>query len=272
MSIQVVDNHNRQTIQLRGFSAGGLSWRQHGLEVCSILAIFALIAQLAIPAVQAWFNRPRAGHQTEVWGESCPYLIYLPQEYKQGARSAWPLLLHLHGAGERGSDFRRVRGTGLPALIAEGKHLPMIVVSPQCPADRGWEMEHLQTLLDNIHDDYNVGAVFITGYSMGGHGTWELASTIPDRITAIVPICGSGNPSSATRLKDIPIWAFHGAKDNVVPLNVSSEMIDAVKAVGGNAKLTTFPRGGHSIWQAVYKDENVYQWLLTHKGVNHDSP
>ncbi|MBI3469587.1 MAG: prolyl oligopeptidase family serine peptidase, partial [Planctomycetes bacterium] len=141
------------------------------------------------------------------------YLLYLPEGYGKGDK-AWPLLLFLHGAGESGNDLKQVKRHGPPKLVETGNELSFIVVSPQSPG-RGWDVQALNALLDDVVAKHKVdqNRIYVTGLSMGGFGTWSLAAAYPERFAAIVPICGGGDPASAKRLKDLPIWVFHGAKD-----------------------------------------------------------
>jgi predicted peptidase len=149
------------------------------------------------------------------------YLLSLPKDYAE--KESWPLLLFLHGSGERGENLDRVKIHGPPKLIAAGKDFPFIVVSPQCPSrSRGWQPHELSALLDEIVEKYKVDKdrICVTGLSMGGFGTWSLAAFSPDRFAALVPICGGGDPNTARRVSHIAIWVFHGAKDPVVPLKL----------------------------------------------------
>ncbi len=197
---------------------------------------------------------------------SCHYLLHLPEGYERG-RKRWPLLLFLHGAGERGNDLELVKKHGPPRLVAEGHDLPFLVVSPQCPSRRWWSDDVLAALLDDAIARYRVDErrVYLTGLSMGGYGTWSLACERPERFAAIAPICGGGNRLLAHRLKDLPVWAFHGAQDDVVPLAETEKMVDAVKASGGKAKLTVYPHAGHDSWTATYANPALYKWLLKHR-------
>ncbi len=192
------------------------------------------------------------------------YLLYLPQEYEQ--KSEWPLLLFLHGAGERGEDLELVTTHGPPRLIADGQHLPFIVVSPQCPKGRVWDPAQLVALLDAVCERCRVDAdrVYVTGLSMGGFGTWNLAAHAPERFAAIVPICGGGDPDSVHRFAHIPVWAFHGARDTVVLPEQSQTMIDALKKLGATPKFTVYPDAGHDSWTATYNNPDLYEWLLRH--------
>ena len=193
------------------------------------------------------------------------YLLYLPKDYAQ--QDSWPLLLFLHGAGERGADLERVKVHGPPKLIAAGKEFPFIVVSPQCPSNQWWQPHELAALLDEVVEKYKVDQdrVYVSGLSMGGYGTWSLAGFSPDRFAALVPICGGGDPRSVRRFSRVPVWVFHGAKDSVVPLSASQEMVDALEKVNGNVKFTVDPEADHDSWTAAYDDPELYKWLLEQK-------
>ena len=146
---------------------------------------------------------------------------------------------------------------------------PFIVVSPQCPAGDWWtdKVEVLIGLLDDIVSRYDVDTdrIYLTGLSMGGYGTWSLAAAHPDRFAAMAPICGGGKRFMAYRLNKVPVWAFHGAKDGVVPPKESEEMVTAIKARGGDAKLTVYPDAGHDSWTATYDNQELYDWFLKHR-------
>ncbi len=190
------------------------------------------------------------------------YLLYLPKGYEK--QSSWPLLLFLHGAGERGDDLNRVKVHGPPKLIEQGMEFPFIVVSPQCPKDSWWQSVKLVALLDEIAEKYKVDPdrVYVTGLSMGGFGTWRLAALVPQRLAAIVPICGGGEPLLAKHFAHLPVWVFHGAKDSVVPIRRSEEMVEAIKKCGGHPKFTVYPDAGHNSWTKAYDNPQLYQWLL----------
>jgi predicted peptidase len=199
---------------------------------------------------------------------SCKYLLFLPKDYGKKDKS-WPLMLFLHGAGERGSNLELVKKHGPPKIVKKRKDFPFIVVSPQCPKNVWWndKVDVLINLLDDIVARHKVDKerVYLTGLSMGGYGTWALASKYPDRFAAAAPICGGGTRIMAFGLKDVPIWAFHGAKDRVVPLRESEDMVKAVKATGGNVKLTVYPEAGHDSWTETYDNQQLYDWLLKHR-------
>jgi len=194
------------------------------------------------------------------------YLLYLPKEYGKDAEKKWPLILFLHGAGERGDDLNRVKVHGIPKIIEQKDDFPFIAVSPQCPQTSWWtgEVDTLKALLDEIVGKYAVDQdkIYLTGLSMGGYGSWALGIAYPDKFAAIVPICGGGDPKRVTVLKDVPIWVFHGAKDSVVQLAESEKMVNALKEAGGDVKFTVYPDADHDSWTATYDNPELYEWLL----------
>jgi predicted peptidase len=195
------------------------------------------------------------------------YLIYLPADYDK--QDKWPLILFLHGAGERGDNLDAVKRHGPPKLIEKGKQFPFIIVSPQCPNGHWWnnELVTLSALLDEIESKYKVDKdrVYLTGLSMGGFGTWALAGYSPDRFAAVIPICGGGEILLTRALRQMPVWAFHGGKDPIVPVKRSQELIDALKRSNDDVKLTIYPDALHDSWSATYDNPEIYEWLLKHK-------
>jgi predicted peptidase len=200
------------------------------------------------------------------------YLLFLPEGYGKGDKQ-WPLILFLHGAGESGSnppkmeELVKVKKHGPPKIVETKKDFPFIVVSPQSPG-RGWRAEALNALLDDVLANYKVDKdrVYLTGLSMGGFGTWALAAAHPEKFAAIAPICGGGRPEDAKKIKDLPIWVFHGAKDNVVKPEMSEAMVNALKEAGAKeVKYTVYPEAGHDSWTETYDNPKLYEWLLAHK-------
>jgi len=196
------------------------------------------------------------------------YLLYLPEKYDKSDKK-WPLLVFLHGAGEAGGpekDLNVVKTHGPPKILEHKKDFPFIVVSPQAPT-RPWNVDAVNALIDDVMATYRVDSdrVYLTGLSMGGYGTWALAAAHPERFAAAVPICGGGEPAWAPRLKKLPLWVFHGAKDRIVLPGESKRMVEAVKKAGGNVKLTIYPDVGHDSWTDTYNDPELYKWLLEQK-------
>ncbi len=220
----------------------------------------------AVPTGQS----PKQFEKTVTKTIGCKYLLFLPEEYGKSDKK-WPLILFLHGAGERGSNLDVVKKHGPPKIVETKKDFGFIVVSPQCPKDDWWpdKVDVLMGLLDEIVKKYNVDEerVYLTGLSMGGYGTWTLGCAHPERFAAIVPICGGGRRFFAGRLKDTPVWAFHGAKDRTVNPDESEVMVKAVNGTGGNAKLTVYPDAYHDSWTRTYENPELYEWLLKHRKV-----
>jgi len=193
------------------------------------------------------------------------YLLYLPEDYERSSKK-WPLVLFLHGSGERGSDIELVKRNGPPKLVEEGKKFAFILVSPQCPERTIWDNKMLIALLDEIESKYNVdkNREYLTGLSMGGHATWSLAIQYPERFAAIIPICAAGYPQDVYVLKDVPVWVFHGQKDDVVPITEGQQMVNALEKEGGSVKFTIYPEAGHDAWTETYNNPEIYEWLLSH--------
>jgi len=200
-----------------------------------------------------------------------PYLLSLPEGYGRQPTKKWPVILFLHGAGERGlNDMALLRKHGIARVAAE-RDLPFITVSPQCPPDSWWAdyRPELLALLDHVLGGYRAdpARVYLTGLSMGGFGSWHLAAENPTRFAAVVPICGGGVwaygfPQRVVALKGTPVWAFHGAKDPAVPLAESRILVDTLKAAGGNVRFTVYPEAGHDSWTETYDNPELYAWLL----------
>ncbi|MBN8249903.1 MAG: prolyl oligopeptidase family serine peptidase [Verrucomicrobia bacterium] len=202
------------------------------------------------------------------------YLLYLPKGYDSDAAKTWPLVLFLHGAGERGNDLQKVAVHGPPKMAAAGTEFPFLLVSPQCPEGQVWDDRVLIGLLDELQARYRVDPrrVYVTGLSMGGYGTWALAQRHPQRFAAVAPICGGGErirallPAQQQALKTLGVWAFHGAKDNVVVLAESERMVEAFRKAGvSDIQLTVYPEAGHDSWTQAYNEPEFFNWLLKHQ-------
>lgn len=194
------------------------------------------------------------------------YLLFLPQGYDQNVSQKWPLVLFLHGAGESGTDIEKVKIHGLPKIVQTKTDFPAIVVSPQCPsAQEGWNRFLLKDLLDNLLKDLRVDAsrVYVTGLSMGGRGTWEMLAYYPEMFAAAVPICGWGDTRLIRRASKVPIWVFHGAKDRVVPLYHSVELVEILQRENADVKITVYPDAGHDSWTETYNNPELYEWLFS---------
>ena len=203
------------------------------------------------------------------------YLLFLPRDYDANGDKRWPLILFLHGAGERGSNVWKVAIHGPSKYFPTHPDFPFILLSPQCPEGQIWSNDTVLALLEEIVRNYKVdrSRVYLTGLSMGGYGTWSLGATHPEKFAAIAPICGGGDMISIhlssrdkeAPLKSLPVWAFHGAKDPVVPLEESQRMVEAMKKVGAKeVKLTIYPEAQHDSWTQTYNNPELYEWFLAH--------
>lgn len=197
------------------------------------------------------------------------YLLHLPRD-DHPARQ-FPLIFFLHGSGERGDDLEQVKRYGIPKLVEERDDFPFITVSPQCPVDSDWilRIDDLNALLDHTIAHYAVdpARVYLTGLSMGGRGAYQLAFSAPHRFAAMVVLSARRpevfrSPDRAAPLKHIPIWIFHGAQDTRVPATEAVEMEKALRACGGNVRLTIYPDAGHDAWTRTYENPELYRWLL----------
>lgn len=196
------------------------------------------------------------------------YLLYLPKGCRAGAKRRFPLLLFLHGAGERGNDLEKVKVHGPPRVIErEGRKFPFIVVAPQCPKGDAWRPESLLALLDSVGATYPVdpARIYVTGLSMGGAGTWALAASCPERFAAIAPICGPFVWLPYDRLRTLPVWCFHGAMDSVVSVDDSLRMVRRLRAAGADVRFTIYPDADHDSWTATYANPELYKWFLQHR-------
>ena len=204
------------------------------------------------------------------------YLLYLPKDYSPRGNKKWPLVLFLHGAGERGTNLTAVAVHGPPKLAKQKKNFPFIIVSPQCPNGEIWSNDVLLNLLDDVMARHRVdpSRIYLTGLSMGGYGTWSLVSEHPEKFAAAAPICGGGEPirfllaegARKEALKSLPVWVFHGAKDPVVKLEESERMVNALKKLGNtDVQLTVYPEAGHDSWTEAYNNEKLYEWFLQHE-------
>ena len=195
------------------------------------------------------------------------YLLHLPKNYDGKGSEKYPLILFLHGAGERGTNIWKVATHGPAHVVTTNSDFPFIVVSPQCPEGQHWESESLLALLDDVKKRYAVDKhrVYLTGLSMGGYGAWAMGIQYPDLFAAVAPVCGGGEPDAVCALENTPVWAFHGDEDSVVDISESQKMVNALEACGGDVKFTVYPGVGHDSWTQTYNNPELYQWFLSHK-------
>lgn len=193
------------------------------------------------------------------------WIIRYPKGFSE--TQTYPLLLFLHGAGTRG-DINKLKDGPLFARLQEFPDVPFVTVAPFSSGDTWFDSwERLKALVNELTalPFVDRDRVYLMGASMGGYATWQLGMSMPEVFAAMVPICGGGMYWNAARLRDIPIWAFHGAKDKTVLLEESQKMVNAVNAKGGSAKLTVYPDNAHDAWSDTYSNWEVFAWLLAQK-------
>jgi len=205
------------------------------------------------------------------------YLLYLPDTYGKDHRFKWPLIMFLHGYGERGNNLELLIKHPLPQTLELQTDFPFIVVSPQLSDRLGsWEseIESLKALLAQIQARYSVDPkrVYLTGLSIGGAGTWEFALRYPNRFAAIVPIAGFYRyhsrevPRDICDLRDLPIWVFHGAKDTSVPLYQEEILMEALKTCGSSVRFTVYEDTEHEgTWRRAYADPSLFEWMAAQR-------
>lgn len=264
------------------------------LHVRLLLALFlALSTQVFCAGAASRIQQSGSFKTTLSRSVAYDYLLFLPPAYGANTERRWPTILFLHSTAESGANLALLLKNGPPKLLetitAENSKLQtpseaakaiaseFIVLSPQCPAGQGWDADALLALLDDVSAKHRVDSsrVYLTGFSMGGFGTWSLGLRHPHRFAAIAPICGGGDfielgaglPAKRPALQSLPIWAFHGRNDTQVPLSESERMIDAVKKVSGNngVRLTVYPDAGHDAWTETYDNPELYRWFLQHR-------
>ena len=193
------------------------------------------------------------------------YLIKYPEGFSENGK--YPVLFFLHGAGTRGTSTDALRENAF-FECTENMNLPFVIVAPLCSENTWFDLfEHLIALVKEVAKLPYVDEkrIYLTGNSMGGYGTWQLAMSMPEYFAAIVPVCGGGMYWNAWRLKNVAVWAFHGEKDDCVSPTETEKMMDIVKRAGAEAKLTIYPEAGHNAWTPTYSNPEVFAWLLEHE-------
>ncbi len=195
------------------------------------------------------------------------YFLYYPKEYEKNIESH-PLVLFLHGADERGDNLEKIKLHGIPKLIAQEKSLPFTCIAPQCPINGYWNrseyVNSLVSLVNEVKQYYGIDSKKIhgTGLSMGGLGIMAMAIQEPDMFSSIIPICGGAELTEIKRLKDLPIWLFHGELDEVHPVENSISIYDTLKPINKNIYLTIYENVYHDSWTQTYENPAIYDWLL----------
>lgn len=212
----------------------------------------------------------------DVNGHMLPYRLLVPRSYDPAER--YPMVLFLHGAGEKGSDNVRQVTNGVEHFAdrRNRERYSCFVVVPQCPENEWWSGRNGELskplrlafgILSSLQEEFSVDAHrrYITGISMGGFGTWDAIAHRPGFFAAAVPVCGGGDADTANRMVHIPLWVFHGARDPIVPVQYSRTMVAALRAAGGTPRYTEYPGVGHASWNLVYTDPEMYAWLFAQR-------
>jgi predicted peptidase len=232
--------------------------------------MFTRLLALTITMTLASSAFAQTGFIKKEHSDGAKYQIFVPHDYK--GDTEYPVMLFLHGAGETGTDGENQVKVGIgKAIKKQEKTFPFIVVLPQSQK-RSWQADKEDgkraiAIFDEVRKTYKTDEKrqYLTGLSMGGYGTWSAAAAYPDRWAAIAPICGGGNIKDAPKIKDIPCWNFHGDKDTSVKVDLSRNMIKALKEAGGSPKYTEYPGVGHNSWDQAYGTAELYTWLLENK-------
>jgi hypothetical protein len=200
------------------------------------------------------------------------YLSYTPKDYDRDTLKLWPLIIYLHGGSDRGSDLNKLYTNGIPDQVYKGREFPFIIISPQCPAHIRFSTENwFENFYREIIVKYRIDTnrIYLTGLSLGGSGTWYLATKYPGKFAAIAPMSGFTShldfiDTNIDKLTNIPIWAFHGRIDNVVPFEETERIIKKLEGKNKNLKFTVEPQTGHWINWLVYPNQELYDWFLNY--------
>ncbi|MFX0558377.1 prolyl oligopeptidase family serine peptidase [Maribacter sp. CXY002] len=198
--------------------------------------------------------------------EELSYYLYYPDSYQKNLNQKFPILLFLHGGGEAGEELGEVKRSGPPKLITDGKSFPFLILIPQNPYPKKWwntraVKQLLDTVMANNRVDHN--RVYLTGLSRGGGAAWEMAVQYPETFAAMAVVCGmTPLPYASWINKKMPIWVFHGEEDDSIPIEESITMVDKLKEMGYDVRLTKYPNVGHNAWTKAYTTDELYEWFV----------
>ncbi len=247
------------------------------------IAILLIFTSINIFGQSKYFSKEKY----QKGNESILYRLSYPQNYDENNKETYPLIIFLHGAGERGND-NEIQLTHIDKIFEDDefrKKYPCFIIVPQCPAKKRWVevdwglKKHTQpkdmsislkltmNLFLEMISKYNIDTqrIYVVGLSMGGYGTWDLLTRFPYMFAAGIPICGGGDENVAKKMVNVPVWAFHGTQDKVVPVERSRNMVEAIIENGGNPKYTEYPNKGHLVWNTVFRTQAVWEWLFAQK-------
>ncbi|RLS58063.1 MAG: phospholipase [Planctomycetota bacterium] len=258
-----------------------MRWALAGIMLWGVIAVNSIEAQTS-PA-----DRFEKKTFTGKEGGTLGYRFLQPVKVQAGQK--YPLVIFLHGAGERGDDNTAQLVHGVPRFAQDDylEKYPCFVIAPQCPREKIWASTHwsdpqaalkdepspptklLMELLDSVEVSLPIDKdrEYLTGLSMGGYGTWDMAQRQPQRFAAIVPVCGGADVKQMERIKHLPVWIFHGDQDQAVKVERSREAVAALQAVGAKPIYSEYPGVGHDSWNKAYADEKLYEWLFRQKRI-----
>lgn len=201
--------------------------------------------------------------------EKLRYYLYFPQDYEDHKNKNFGLLLFLHGGGDAGDSLSKIKSSGPPKLIADGKQFPFLILAPQHPHEKKWwNTRAVMQLLDTIvaHNRVDKKRIYLTGLSRGGGAAWELAVQYPEKFAALAVVCGMAPvPYAAWIDRKMPIWVFHGEKDKSIPISESEEMVARLKEMGYDVRFTKYRDLGHNSWTRAYNTDELYEWFKEQK-------
>ncbi|KRA67528.1 phospholipase [Agrobacterium sp. LC34] len=230
---------------------------------------FCLIAVVALATTTFASAEQEAVKSDVTIASDINYLLYTPKDYA-GSDKTYPLVVWLHGGDQGGSDVEKLRASGLPKMIEEGRDFPFLVFSPQNPSEELlYPIERVAATLQSVVADHRVdrSRIYLIGYSRGGFGAWSMAEQFPETFAAVVPIAGGGIRHYLNRTNEkTAFWAFHGANDEVIPLSDTVVLVQRLQELKRNVRLTVFEETNHQAVEAkVLKDEAMWTWLLEQK-------
>jgi predicted peptidase len=194
------------------------------------------------------------------------YLTFLPENYEKTARD-FPLIFYLHDTEQAGTDFNLITSSGLPKLLNNKElEINFIVVSPQLDVGETWKVSKIFQTLQVLLMQYriNKNQIYFVGSGIGGYGALKFATIHKDIPAAIISVAGGGNENMAFYLQNIPIWFFHGKNDEKIPFYKTEKLVDALKSKNQHINFTVFENSGHEIIDNIFKDKNIYDWLIKH--------
>jgi predicted peptidase len=199
------------------------------------------------------------------------YLISFPKKYQSNTKWLWPMILYFHGTMTKTSDIDKLKSNGIPKVVSEMEDFPFITVSPLCPFGKIWDdlFYEIKEIILFLKKEHRINDIYLTGYDMGGHGVWTLASYYPEIFSAIAPVCSGPIQKGridciVSSLINVPILVYHGRKDRIVPLQEAMEIPLRIREEGGDVNIKLFDNMGHNCCMRTYTDPELYEWFISH--------